>query len=72
MASDFHLLLTGLVFAVTYGAIMFRNVGPVSLSVWLILLGGAAAVVATGSIGVAQAYAAINLPVITFLLLLGL
>lgn len=67
MASELYQLLTGTIFALTYAAIIFRNAGRFSLPIWLILLGGAVAMVATGSIGVAQAYATINLPVITFL-----
>ncbi|HLQ03528.1 MAG TPA: SLC13 family permease, partial [Nitrososphaerales archaeon] len=55
------------VFAVTYGAIILRNLKGFTLPIWAILLAGAVAMVFVGSIGVVDAYQAVNLPVITFL-----
>lgn len=67
MPGFFYEVLSGLIFAVTYGAIILRNVGRFSLPIWLILVGGAVAMVASGSIGVSEAYSAINMPVLAFL-----
>lgn len=55
------------IFAATYAALILRNVRRTSVPIWLILLAGAAAMVISGSIGVADAYAAVNLQVIVFL-----
>jgi len=60
-------LITVVVFAVTYGAIVFRNLKGFTIPIWAILLAGAVAMVFVGSIGVVDAYQAVNLPVITFL-----
>jgi Na+/H+ antiporter NhaD/arsenite permease-like protein len=59
--------LAAAIFLAAYGAIVFRNVSRLQLPIWLILVSGAAAMVATGTISVPGAYAAVNLPVITFL-----
>ena len=67
MSSPFFEALTALIFAATYGAIIFRNVGRSAMPIWLIIVGGAVAMVATGSLGVVQAYSSINLQVIAFL-----
>ena len=55
------------VFAATYAALILRNVRRTSVPIWLIFLAGAAAMVLSGSIGVTEAYAAVNLQVIVFL-----
>ena len=55
------------VFAATYAALILRNVREVRAPIWLILLGGAAAMVLSGSISVDQAYQAVNIQVIAFL-----
>ena len=55
------------IFGATYAALILRNVRRTSVPIWLILLAGAAAMVLSGSIGVADAYAAVNLQVIVFL-----
>jgi len=60
-------LITLVVFAVTYGAIVLRNLKGFTLPIWAILLAGAVAMVFVGSIGVVDAYRAVNLPVIAFL-----
>jgi Na+/H+ antiporter NhaD/arsenite permease-like protein len=67
LSDPFFEALTGVIFAVTYGAVIFRNVGRSSMPIWLIIIGGAVAMVATGCLGVTQAYSAINMPVIAFL-----
>jgi Na+/H+ antiporter NhaD/arsenite permease-like protein len=55
------------IFCATYAALILRNVRRTSVPIWLIFLSGAAAMVLSGSIGVADAYAAVNLQVIVFL-----
>ena len=55
------------VFGATYAALILRNVRRTSVPIWLIFLAGAAAMVLSGSIGVPEAYAAVNLQVIVFL-----
>lgn len=55
------------IFGATYAALILRNVRRNSVPIWLIFLAGAAAMVLSGSIGVADAYAAVNLQVIVFL-----
>jgi Na+/H+ antiporter NhaD/arsenite permease-like protein len=55
------------VFGATYAALVLRNVRRKSVPIWLIFLAGAAAMVLTGSIGVPEAYSAVNLQVIVFL-----
>lgn len=55
------------IFAVTYGALAFRNVKAWKFPIWLILLIGAAAMVVSGSISVTDAYKAVDLHVILFL-----
>ena len=55
------------VFGATYAALILRNVRRTSLPIWLIFLAGAAAMVLSGSIGLTEAYAAVNLQVIVFL-----
>jgi Na+/H+ antiporter NhaD/arsenite permease-like protein len=55
------------IFAATYAALILRNVRGLRAPIWLILLTGAAAMVLSGSIGVAEAYQAVNLQVIVFL-----
>jgi Na+/H+ antiporter NhaD/arsenite permease-like protein len=55
------------IFAATYAALILRNVRRNSVPIWLILLVGAALMVLTGSIGVSEAYSAVNLQVIVFL-----
>ena len=55
------------IFGATYAALILRNVRRTPVPIWLIFLGGAAAMVISGSIGVADAYAAVNLQVIVFL-----
>ncbi|MGA2664501.1 MAG: anion transporter [Nitrososphaerales archaeon] len=56
------------VFVATYAALVLRNVGRKSaVPIWMIFLAGAAAMVLSGSIGVPEAYAAVNLQVIVFL-----
>lgn len=55
------------IFVATYAALALRNVREASVPIWLILLLGAVAMVLTGSIGVPQAYSAINLQVLVFL-----
>jgi len=60
-------LITLVVFAVTYGAVVLRSLKGFTLPIWAILLAGAVAMVFVGSIGVVDAYQAVNLPVITFL-----
>lgn len=55
------------IFAATYVALVMRNVRGLKVPIWLILLIGADAMVLSGSISVADAYAAINLQVIAFL-----
>jgi Na+/H+ antiporter NhaD/arsenite permease-like protein len=55
------------IFCATYAALILRNVRRTSVPIWLIFLCGAAAMVLSGSIGVADAYAAVNLQVIVFL-----
>ena len=67
MSAEPQQLITVVVFAVTYGAIVFRNLKGFTLPIWAILLAGAVAMVFVGSIGVVDAYRAVNLPVITFL-----
>lgn len=54
-------------FLVTYGFLVVRNVRGFRLPIWTIIFGGAIAMVGTGSIGVADAYNAVNLRVIVFL-----
>ena len=56
-----------IIFIVTYGALAFRNVKGWKIPIWLILLVGAAAMVASGSITVTDAYKAVDLHVILFL-----
>ena len=67
MSAELQQLITLVVFAVTYGAIVLRNLKGFPLPIWAILLAGAVAMVFVGSIGVVDAYRAVNLPVITFL-----
>src|SRR5712691_7753437 len=67
MSAEPQQLITLGVFAVTYGAIILRNLKGFTLPIWAILLAGAVAMVFVGSIGVVDAYQAVNLPVITFL-----
>ena len=55
------------VFGATYAALILRNVRRTSIPIWLIFLAGAAAMVLSGSIGVPEAYSAVNLQVIVFL-----
>ena len=55
------------IFVVTYGILAFRNVKGWKIPIWLILLIGAAAMVASGSISVARRYKAVDLHVILFL-----
>ncbi len=55
------------VFVATYGVLAFRNVKGWKFPIWLILLVGAAAMVASGSISVTDAYKAVDLHVILFL-----
>lgn len=47
--------------------IMVRQIGPVRLQIWQIMAGGALAVLATGSIGPAEAVRSIDLDVMLFL-----
>jgi Na+/H+ antiporter NhaD/arsenite permease-like protein len=51
----------------TYGVLAFRHVKGWRTPIWLILLVGAAAMVASGSISVTDAYEAVDLHVILFL-----
>ena len=67
MSAELQQLITLVVFAVTYGAIVLRNLKGFTLPIWAILLAGAVAMVFVGSIGVVDAYRAVNLPVIAFL-----
>jgi Na+/H+ antiporter NhaD/arsenite permease-like protein len=60
-------LITLAIFAATYGAIILRNLKGFTIPIWAILLAGAVAMVFVGSIGVVDAYQAVNLPVIAFL-----
>ena len=55
------------IFTATYGVLAFRNVKGWKFPIWLILLIGAAAMVASGSISVGDAYKAVDLHVILFL-----
>lgn len=55
------------IFVATYGVLAFRNVKGWRFPIWLILLIGAAAMVLSGSISVADAYKAVDLHVILFL-----
>ena len=55
------------IFIVTYGVLAFRHVKGWKIPIWLILLVGAAAMVASGSITVTDAYKAVDLRVILFL-----
>ena len=64
---DTKSLVTLIIFIVTYGVLAFRNVKGWKIPIWLILLVGAAAMVASGSITVADAYKAVDLHVILFL-----
>jgi Na+/H+ antiporter NhaD/arsenite permease-like protein len=64
---DIHFILALLIFTATYGAIVFRNIKGVGVPVWSVMLMGAVGMVFSGSIGVAEAYRAINLEVLTFL-----
>ncbi len=59
--------MTLTIFVGTYGVLAFRHVKGWKIPIWLILLVGATAVVASGSITVAQAYEAVDLQVILFL-----
>ena len=67
MSAELQQLVTLVVFGATYGAIILRNLKGFTLPIWAILLAGAVAMVFVGSIGVVDAYRAVNLPVITFL-----
>jgi len=67
LSAEAQQLITLVVFSVTYGAIVLRNLKGFTLPIWAILLAGAVAMVFVGSIGVVDAYRAVNLPVITFL-----
>jgi len=60
-------ILAASIFAATYAAIAFRNVRGRGLPIWSIMLIGAVTMVFSGSIGVEEAYKAINLDVIVFL-----
>lgn len=60
-------LVTLAIFAITYGAVVLRNVRGFALPIWAILLGGAVAMIFAGSISVPDAYRAVNLPVMAFL-----
>jgi Na+/H+ antiporter NhaD/arsenite permease-like protein len=64
---DAKLLVTLAIFIATYSVLAFRNVKGWRFPIWLILLIGAAAMVASGSISVTDAYKAIDLHVIIFL-----
>jgi Na+/H+ antiporter NhaD/arsenite permease-like protein len=64
---DLKPLLTLGIFTVTYGVLAFRNVKGWKVPIWLILLVGATAMVASGSISVSDAYKAVDLHVILFL-----
>lgn len=55
------------IFVTTYAVLVLRNVREASMPIWLILLLGAVAMVFSGAISVANAYAAINLQVLVFL-----
>lgn len=46
---------------------VFRNIIRSSVPIWLVLVGGAVAMVASGAVSVPEAYSAIDLPVIMFL-----
>ncbi|MBI2649068.1 MAG: hypothetical protein HYW93_05395 [Thaumarchaeota archaeon] len=57
------------IFLATYGALSLRNLSARSAGapIWLVLLLGAAAMVASGSISIQEAYSSINLQIIIFL-----
>ena len=56
------------VFFIVYGLIVFRNLRRINLPVWVIMFAGAVAIIFLNGISLKEAYAAINLDVIFFLL----
>ena len=63
----FKFLIALVIFILTYGVLAFRNVRGWKVPIWLILLVGATAMVASGCITVAEAYKAVDLHVLLFL-----
>src|SRR6266516_350180 len=62
-----HYLPIG-IFAVVYALIALRNFRRFKIPIWTIMLAGAVAMIFSGAIPLQDAYAAINLDVIFFLL----
>ncbi len=56
------------IFFVVYGLIIFRNLRRVNLPVWVIMFAGAVAVIFLNGISLKDAYSAVNLDVIFFLI----
>src|SRR5881296_73372 len=66
-----HYLSIG-IFVVVYALIALRNFRRFKIPIWTIMLAGAVAMIFSGAIPLQDAYAAINLDVIFFLLGMGL
>ncbi len=56
------------IFFVVYGLIIFRNLRRVNLPVWVIMFAGAVAIIFLNGISLKDAYSAVNLDVIFFLI----
>ncbi len=56
------------IFFVVYGLIVFRNLRRINLPLWAIMFAGAVAMIFLNGISIREAYAAINLDVIFFLI----